>query len=172
LYNIFRCFFKFGGQKGPVFRSDKFHVNENFFENFSNKTRIKIIETLLKKPKSVTEICKDINEEQSKVSHNLKKLAECNFVDAKQEGKKRIYSLNKDTLLPILAMVSKHVHKYCKEVEFRLRYSALFHNLLYLLSQLISVSQLFRFFSTFRRQASISMPTLDAITIRFLGIAV
>ena len=70
----------------------------------------------MQKPKSVSEICKDINEEQSKVSHNLKKLMECHFLDVERQGKKRIYSLNKDTLLPILAMVSKHVHKYCKEV--------------------------------------------------------
>jgi len=88
---------------------------DSFFENFSNKTRIKIIETLLKKSKSVTEICKDINEEQSKVSHNLKKLTECHFLDVERQGKQRIYSLNKDTLLPILELVSKHVHKYCGE---------------------------------------------------------
>ena len=86
---------------------------ESFFENFSNKTRIKIIETLLKKSKSVTEICSDIHEEQSKVSHNLKKLTKCHFLDVKRKGKKRIYSLNKDTLIPILDLVSKHVHKYC-----------------------------------------------------------
>jgi ArsR family transcriptional regulator len=88
---------------------------ELFFETFSNKTRMKIIEALTESPKSVTEICKSLNEEQSKVSHNLKKLAECNFIEAKREGKKRIYSLNKSTIVPILELVQKHVHTYCKE---------------------------------------------------------
>ncbi len=85
-----------------------------FFEVFSNKTRLKIIEALASGKKSVSEICELINEEQSKVSHNLKKLAECHFVDCKSKGKKRIYFLNKGTIEPILKLVEKHVQKYCK----------------------------------------------------------
>jgi len=85
-----------------------------FFETISNKTRLKIIESLIKGEKSVNEICKAVNEEQSKVSHNLKKLADCNFLDVKSEGKQRIYSLNKDTITPILKLVEKHVSMHCK----------------------------------------------------------
>ncbi len=89
---------------------------ELFFETFSNKTRMKIIEALSLGPSSVTQICKLTNEEQSKVSHNLKKLSDCHFLDARKQGKKRIYSLNKDTIIPILKLVEKHVRKYCQEV--------------------------------------------------------
>jgi len=92
---------------------------ELFFETFSNKTRMKIIEALTLGEKSVTQICKLTKEEQSKVSHNLRKLTECNFLDVKQQGKQRIYSLNKDTITPILNLVKKHVEKYCKEVCHR-----------------------------------------------------
>ena len=92
------------------------HSYELFFETFSNKTRMKIIEALRQGPKSVSEICKVVGEEQSKVSHNLRKLMECNFLDVKREGKKRVYSLNKDTIIPLLNLVEKHVHKYCGEV--------------------------------------------------------
>ena len=87
-----------------------------FFEAFSNKTRIKIIEALSQGEKSVSDICKLTNEEQSKVSHNLKKLTECHFLDVKRKGKNRIYSLNKDTVIPILRLVEKHVKKCCKGV--------------------------------------------------------
>ena len=86
---------------------------ELFFETFSNKTRFNIIQTLLQKPKSVTEIAQTINEEQSKVSHALKKLAHCNFLTVKKHGKQRIYSLNKDTIIPILQLVEKHVSCHC-----------------------------------------------------------
>ncbi len=86
-----------------------------FFDTFSNKTRMKIIEALIYGPKSVTEISNLIKEEQSKVSHSLKKLMECNFLDVERKGKKKIYSLNKDTVIPILNLVKKHVHKYCGE---------------------------------------------------------
>lgn len=85
-----------------------------FFETISNKTRFKIIDALSKGGKSVTDICKDIGEEQSKISHALKKLTECRFIDFKVEGKKRIYSLNKETITPILRLVEKHTERYCK----------------------------------------------------------
>ena len=85
-----------------------------FFETFSNKTRMKIIEALLKGSKSVNEICDYVNEEQSKVSHNLKRLMECNFLDVKQKGKQRIYSLNKETVIPIINIIEKHIGNYCK----------------------------------------------------------
>ena len=84
-----------------------------FFETISNKTRLSIIELLQKKPMSVTEICEKLGEEQSKISHNLKKLTDCHFLDVEQKGKQRIYSLNKDTMVPLMNLVTKHVEKYC-----------------------------------------------------------
>ncbi|MEA2038139.1 MAG: winged helix-turn-helix domain-containing protein [Nanoarchaeota archaeon] len=88
---------------------------ELFFETFSNRTRMKIIQSLISGPKSVSDICKIVDEEQSKVSHNLKKLMECHFLDVKRYGKKRVYSLNKDTVIPILKLVEKHVGKHCQQ---------------------------------------------------------
>ena len=32
----------------------------------------------------------------------------------KKDGKKRIYSQNKETILPLLYLIEKHVKKYCK----------------------------------------------------------
>jgi len=69
-----------------------------FFETIASRLRIAILELLMQGPKSVNEICESLNEEQSKISHNLKKLAECHFVDVQQEGKKRVYSINKETI--------------------------------------------------------------------------
>lgn len=84
-----------------------------FFETISPKIRIRILELLQEKPMSVTEICKALGEEQSKISHSLKKLAECHFLDVEQKGKQRIYSLNRETMLPLMKLVEKHVTKYC-----------------------------------------------------------
>ena len=91
-----------------------------FFETIGNKTRLKILEILQVKPMSVTEICQTLSEEQSKISHNLRCLTECHFIDVQQQGKQRIYSLNKDTLLPLMKLVDKHVQTYCcKECKMR-----------------------------------------------------
>ena len=84
-----------------------------FFDTISNKTRMSIIESLLKGDKSVNDICSDLKEEQSKVSHSLKRLMECNFLEVQRDGKKRVYSLNKKTVVPILKLVDKHVHMFC-----------------------------------------------------------
>ena len=87
---------------------------ETFFLNFSNKTKLDIILALKERPLSVNEIVEKLKEEQSKVSHNLKKLAACRILNVKQKGKQRIYSLNKDTVIPILDLVTKHVRCHCK----------------------------------------------------------
>ncbi len=90
-----------------------------FFETISNKTRMKIVEALMKKPLNVGEICRIIREEQSKISHNLKILKQCRIVDFKTKGKERIYSLNKETIVPLMKLVEKHVSKYCGAVCMR-----------------------------------------------------
>lgn len=86
---------------------------EKFFETIANSTRLKIIEALMIKNLSVTEICNTLQEEQSKISHNLKCLTDCNFLQVEQQGKNRIYSLNKDTIAPLMDIVKKHVEKHC-----------------------------------------------------------
>ena len=86
---------------------------ETFFVNFANKTKLGIITALRSMPLNVNAIAKKVNEEQSTVSHNLKKLTDCHVLDVKKVGKERIYSLNKDTVITILKLVEKHVTKQC-----------------------------------------------------------
>ena len=84
-----------------------------FFETIAIKARMEILCLLRHEPMPVSQICKALNQEQSRVSHNLKKLVECHVLEFKQKGKQRIYSLNKETIIPILDLVEKHVQKYC-----------------------------------------------------------
>ncbi len=87
---------------------------EVFFMNFANRTKLDIVLALRTEPLTVSQIVKKVGGEQSKVSHSLKKLAACNILKVKQKGRERIYSLNKETIIPILNMVQKHVEKNCK----------------------------------------------------------
>lgn len=84
-----------------------------FFEVIGNQTRLKIISTLISQSLSVGQICETIKEEQSKVSHNLKILSECNIVKSIRDGKKNIYSINSTTIKPILNLVEEHVNNSC-----------------------------------------------------------
>ncbi len=88
-----------------------------FFKAFSNKTRFEIIKLLKKGSKSVTEICRELKFEQSRVSHNLKCLEACGFVSSKWNGKNKVYSLDRRHIIPILDNIDKHIEKYSKRLE-------------------------------------------------------
>jgi DNA-binding transcriptional ArsR family regulator len=79
-----------------------------------NKQRVRILQLLFKKgPLSVTKIAETLHIEQSAASHNLKQLLLCHFVTVTQDGKERIYALNKDTVKPLFEEIERHVKKYC-----------------------------------------------------------
>lgn len=85
-----------------------------FFRNLANPIKIKIISELKIKKSSVSELSKKTGIEQSKLSHALTSLKVCNIVEVEQKGKQRIYSLNKETIIPILELIDKHEKKFCK----------------------------------------------------------
>lgn len=86
----------------------------SFFGNLASPLKTKIIEALKNEPLTVSEISLKIKEEQSKVSHALATLRSCSIVKSEPKGKNRIYSLNKETILPILKIIDKHKTINCK----------------------------------------------------------
>ncbi len=74
-----------------------------------------VILSLREKGKSVTELSKALKLEQSKLSHALAVLRCCNVVKVKNQGKKRIYLLNKDTIIPMLKLIDKHATIHCEK---------------------------------------------------------
>lgn len=84
-----------------------------FFSRLANRLRISILSSLIKKPKSVSELVKELKQEQSKISHALKALSACKIVNSTKKGKKRIYSINK-TIKPIFKLIEKHEKQFCK----------------------------------------------------------
>lgn len=86
---------------------------ETFFQNFANRAKLDIVLALRTGPLNVKTLTERLNYEQSAVSHNLKKLCSCNILSVKQAGRERVYSLNKDTVLPLLNLVEQHVKKHC-----------------------------------------------------------
>ena len=90
-----------------------------FFGNLANPLKIGIISALKEKSMSVLELAEKLSIEQSKLSHALTSLRHCNIVQVKKKGKKRIYSLNKKTILPILKIIDKHEKIFCKKCCYR-----------------------------------------------------
>jgi len=94
-------------------KNQTYHV---FFTNLANKLKIDIILSLKDKEKNVTELSKELDVEQSKISHALSSLRCCNIVKVKQKGKQRIYLLNKETIIPMLKLIENHSKTFCKGI--------------------------------------------------------
>ena len=89
---------------------------KEFFKTLGNQQRIEIVLTLVDGEKSVNELVKILNAEQSSISHNLKRLLRCSFISVKPKGKERIYSVNKETIAPLFKLIKQHANKYCKKL--------------------------------------------------------
>ncbi len=88
-----------------------------FFGNLANPLKVEIISSLKEKEMSVLELASELDEEQSKISHALKSLKNCSIVTVKNFGKKRIYNLNKKTILPMLEIIDKHEKEFCEKCK-------------------------------------------------------
>lgn len=84
-----------------------------FFETLGNENRWRIVELLEKKPIRAGDIARALNIEQSLVSHHVKRLTTCGFVHVRSSGRERIYSINHATMRPLLALMRRHIERYC-----------------------------------------------------------
>ena len=87
-----------------------------FFGTLANKNRLKIINLLREGAKCVNEIYKELKFNQTTVSHNLKRLERCGFVFVNKKGKHRYYSLNKQTIKPLMSLIDEHMCEYCEKI--------------------------------------------------------
>ncbi len=87
-----------------------------FFGTLANKNRLRIINSLRRGPMCVDEIHKNLNFNQTTVSHNLKRLLRCGFVFVEKKGKHRYYSLNKKTIKPLMSLIDEHMKEYCEKI--------------------------------------------------------
>ena len=84
-----------------------------FFGTLVSEPRLKIINLLRNKKRTVSEIMDKLKMDQTSISHNLARLKKCGFVKSEVEGKFRCYTLNKETIKPLIEIIDKHMSKYC-----------------------------------------------------------
>ena len=87
-----------------------------FFSTLANPTRLAIIERLRNGSVNVSGLAKELGQEQSMVSHNLKILERCKFVFSEKRGKEKYVSLNRDTVDALIRIVEMHADRYCDSV--------------------------------------------------------
>ena len=84
-----------------------------FFSVLGNPTRLAALETLMGGSMSAGQLAESLGQEQSMVSHNLRPLVRCRFVEVERRGKERLYSVNRETLDPLLKIVEHHAESFC-----------------------------------------------------------
>jgi len=87
-----------------------------FFSALGSEPRMRILASLQEGPKSVGEICRETRMEQSLVSHHLRCLSFCGFVRNRRQGRSVIYSLNQETLPPLLKLAERHIGRYARRL--------------------------------------------------------
>lgn len=85
-----------------------------FYKVFGDTTRLKILEVLLKKEMSVTDISDQLNISQSAISHQLRMLRNLNLVKTKKIGQSVLYSISDNHVKVILEYGIEHIKE--KEV--------------------------------------------------------
>lgn len=85
-----------------------------FLSTLANPTRLAIMERLYESDMNVTELSTALGQDQSMISHNLKKLVRCNLAYSTPSGKSTIYSLNRETAEAIFKTVQDHAQKHCQ----------------------------------------------------------
>lgn len=84
--------------------AEKNGAKSKIFQALGNPLRLKIVEQLLGGDKTVSQIVKALDAEQSQVSHALKTLKGCGIVISDRQGKKILYSIRDPKILEILAI--------------------------------------------------------------------
>lgn len=81
------------------------------FKVFGDSTRIRILYDLINGEKNVTEICADLEMNQSAISHQLKLLKSSKLIGSRREGKQMIYFLADDHVKTIIATGKEHIEE-------------------------------------------------------------
>ncbi len=84
-----------------------------FFGTLVSEQRLKIINVLRKGGKNVSELMKELDFEQTALSHNLARLKKCGFIITDIDGKYHYYKLNEKTIKPLMEIIEKHMSRYC-----------------------------------------------------------
>jgi ArsR family transcriptional regulator len=79
----------------------------------ADDTRIQILIYLKNGERCVCEIMKNLDKEQSLISHHLQALRRCGLIKRRREGKKIMYRLIDQSILKLLVDIEKLSDKFC-----------------------------------------------------------
>jgi DNA-binding transcriptional ArsR family regulator len=81
------------------------------FQAHASPTRVRTLRALREPAMSLTRTRDEAGVKQTNASHNLRCNVICGLITVARMGKSRIYSLTKETVLPILEIMVDHLRK-------------------------------------------------------------
>ena len=103
----------FKHEHSGITKKETYKAYRIFFGTLVSESRLRIINLLRKGKKNVSEIIKELDIEQTIISHDLERLRRCGFVVSEINGKFRYYKLNEKTIKPLMNLIDKHMSQYC-----------------------------------------------------------
>lgn len=97
-------------------------IEAKFFKGLGDKSRLAILETLLKDEKTVADIVKLTGLSQPNVSGHLACLLECGLVQRKRVGQWTLYSVTSDQVPEIIRLMRSIVAAHSQELYDCTRY--------------------------------------------------
>lgn len=85
-----------------------------FFATLANPTRLAILEHLQEGPMNVSGLADVLDQEQSMISHNLKLLECCSFIEFEKRGKEKFVALNGGFINSLFSLIGEHFETNCE----------------------------------------------------------
>jgi ArsR family transcriptional regulator len=86
-------------------------ASARFFRVLGDPTRLAIVQHLLNRPHSVTELVDRLGVSQSRVSNHLACLRWCRFVNVERDGRQMIYSISDPRLRRLLRAAGEMIRE-------------------------------------------------------------
>lgn len=83
---------------------DHLDVLAKFIRGFADKTRLQILNSLIREEKTVSQLIEQTGASQSRISQHLACLRDCGIVESRQEGKYVYYSVQNEDIISLLHM--------------------------------------------------------------------
>lgn len=90
---------------------EEFYDLADFFKNFGDPTRLKILYALMESDMCVCDISETLGISQSAVSHQLRILKQAKLVRFVRDGKSVIYSLDDDHVRSVIEKGKSHIEE-------------------------------------------------------------
>jgi DNA-binding transcriptional ArsR family regulator len=88
-----------------------------FFSALANRTRLAIIDVLKEGPKSISGVSDALEQDESVVAYNIKRLEHSALLRSVGSGKEKLYSLNMEIVEPLSELLTFHTNKYCPDLK-------------------------------------------------------